>query len=205
MMLQDLFFDLLRRYDVESKVANVLWNELVDSYCSSSRYYHTMQHLENVLENLMHVKDKIRNWDAVLFSLFYHDSVYDASQNDNEEKSAELAQKRLLDVGVNEAFILLTTQLILATKSHAQLVNSDANYFTDADLAILGQPWAVYKNYYENIRKEYAMYSDAVYNEGRKKVLIQFMRRSRIFKTDFFIELYEAQARQNLQREVEIL
>lgn len=35
--------------------------------------------------------------------------------------------------------------------------------------------------------REYSIYSNVVYNSGRKKVLNHFLTMNRIFKTDFFI------------------
>ncbi|MFD2921463.1 hypothetical protein ACFS6H_17175 [Terrimonas rubra] len=94
---------------------------------------------------------------------------------------------------------------ILATKAHQASTDPDTNYFTDADLSILGQPWEVYETYYKNVRKEYAMYPDFLYNPGRKKVLQHFLSMDRIFKTNHFFGLLEAPARANLQREWTLL
>lgn len=92
---------------------------------------------------------------------------------------------------------------IMATKSHVFSDDSDTNYFTDADLSILGQPWEVYQTYYQNVRREYAIYPDLVYHPGRKKVLQHFLSMERIFKTNFFSSQFEEQAKDNLRREME--
>lgn len=44
-----------------------------------------------------------------------------------------------------------------------------------------------------------------MYNRGRKKALKHFLEMDRIFKTDYFFQKYENQARINLQKELEIL
>ncbi|MDX2245424.1 MAG: hypothetical protein SF052_01505 [Bacteroidia bacterium] len=80
--------------------------------------------------------------------------------------------------------------------------DNDTNLFTDADLSILGQKREIYHAYSTNVRKEYAIYPDILYNPGRKKVLQHFLAMEQIFKTPHFQEKYEAQARANLEEEL---
>jgi len=63
----------------------------------------------------------------------------------------------------------------------------------------------MYENYTHQLRKEYAVYPDLLYNEGRKKVLMHFLEMNRIFKTDEFYNQFEKQARENLKRELKEL
>jgi predicted metal-dependent HD superfamily phosphohydrolase len=92
---------------------------------------------------------------------------------------------------------------ILATKKHQDSSDIDTNFFIDADLSILGQDTETYKIYFQNVRKEYSIYPDLIYNPGRKKVLKHFLELKRIFKTEYFYAKYENQAKQNLQTELE--
>ncbi len=204
-MLQETFIRLLQNYTAKENTINELWNEIVQNYTSPTRHYHTLQHLENLLLQLTDIKDLIQNWHTILFTLYYHDIIYKASASDNEEKSAALATKRMQQLGVNDEAILCCQKQILATKTHLKATDSDTNYFTDADLSILGQNWEIYAQYYKNVRKEYAIYPDIVYNIGRRKVLSHFLSMERIFKTDFFFHHFEAQAKLNLQREIALL
>ena len=96
----------------------------------------------------------------ILFTLFYHDIVYNSLKSNNEEKSAELAEKRMTQISVSNEIIECCKAQILATKSHVKSTDSDTNYFTDADLSVLGQTWETYSIYYKNVRKEYAIYPD---------------------------------------------
>lgn len=204
-MLQKTFLKLLSNYTANENLQLIFWDEIKKHYAYKNRYYHNLQHLENILNQLSEIKTEINNWNVILFSLFYHDVIYDVSNTINEEESAELAIKRMSEISVSENEINLCNQIILATKSHVISTNSDINYFTDADLSVLGQPCEIYSNYYKNIRKEYAFYSEAVYNSGRKKVLKHFLEMERIFKTDFFYDKFEIQAKINLQNEFNTL
>ena len=204
-MLKDTFIQLVSKYTTNNIVANELWTEIEQNYSNKKRHYHTLQHLNSLLEQLTEAKKEIQNWDAILFTLYYHDIVYNTLKSDNEEKSAALAKTRMTQIAVSTQTIELCYNQILATKSHQTSSNSDTNYFTDADLAVLGKSWETYATYYKNVRKEYAIYPDFLYNRGRKKVIKHFLAMDRIFKTDFFYYKFETQAKQNLNQELNLL
>lgn len=204
-MLKETFNELLANYTDDDNLSQELWTEIEKSYSDKKRHYHTLAHLDNLLIQLTEVKSEIKNWNANLFTLYYHDIIYNSLKSDNEEKSAELAAKRMKQVSVPVSTIELCSNQILATKSHVKSADSDTNYFTDADLSVLGQSWDVYTQYYKNVRKEYSIYPDFVYNPGRKKVLNHFLSMDRIFKTEYFYNKFEVQAKLNLQMEIELL
>lgn len=204
-MLKETFIDLLTKYTDNESLKNELWNEIKKNYSSRKRHYHTLEHLNNLLYQLIEIKSEIQNWEIILFTLFYHDIIYNSIKSDNEEKSAELAEKRMKQISISNDKIELCKKQILATKSHIKSTESDTNYFTDCDISILGQNWETYLLYSKNVRKEYSIYPALVYNPGRKKVLNHFLSMDRIFKTDFFHNKFEAQAKQNLLQEIESL
>ncbi|WP_199119850.1 hypothetical protein [Pedobacter sp. ASV28] len=204
-MLKETFIKLLIKYTDDKNRINELWIEIDNSYSNPKRYYHTLQHLDSLLKQLMEVKAQLQNWETVLFTLYYHDIICDPLKPDNEEKSAELAEKRMKEILVPNPIIEHCKAQILATKSHIQSTDSDTNYFTDADLSILGQTWETYSHYSQKVRKEYSVYPDFLYNPGRKKVLNHFLAMEKIFKTDFFHHQLEKQAKQNLKKELELL
>ena len=205
MILKHMFHNLLMNYTDNESFIEELWLEIEENHSSNKRHYHTLTHLENLLNQLVDVKQDIENWDVILFTLFYHDSIYRAEKNNNEDKSSKLAEKRMKQLAVQVELIERCKQQILATKSHALSAENDVNYFNDADLSILGQDWESYSMYYQNVRKEYAIYPDFLYNPGRIKVLNHFLTMDRIFKTDHFSNRFEAQAKQNLLKEIEVL
>ena len=201
-MLKETFVNLLSTYTQESELIDEFWAEIEKNYNGAKRFYHTLQHLENLLRQLTAVKSKIQNWDTLLFSLYYHDIIYNALKSNNEEKSAELAVARMVGLNLPQTMIDRCKAQILATKLHQQSDDNDTNYFLDADLSILGQPWETYLNYSKNVRREYAIYPDLIYKPGRKKVLQHFINMERIYKTDYFFQELEATAKQNLEKEL---
>lgn len=202
-MLKETFIELAKRYSDDTGLISESWNEISGHYSDKERHYHTLAHIDHMLTQLSEVKGDVSNWDAVLFSLYYHDIIYDIGRSDNEMQSALLADKRMKQLTVPEALIESSKNQIIATKTHLQSTDSDTNYFTDADLAVLGQDWEGYLTYAENVRKEYAIYPDFIYNPGRKKVLQHFLDMERIFKTDHFHTKLEDQAKKNLSKELE--
>ena len=203
--LKEIFSNLLINYTTNSSLINELWDEVEKNYSGKKRHYHTLQHLENLLITLTEVKSEIQNWESILFTLFYHDIIYTALKSDNEENSALLAEKRMQQLSVSNDIIERCKNQILATKSHSKSTDSDTNYFTDADLSVLGQPWEIYSLYYKNVRKEYAIYPDFIYNPGRKKVIQHFLSMNSIFKTDYFYNQFEKVAKENLMKELSYL
>ncbi len=204
-MLKTIFFKLLTNYsDDESQIKN-LWSEIEKNYSHKKRHYHSLHHLENLFVQLSAVKADIQHWNVSLFTLFYHDIVYDPKKSNNEEKSAELAEQRMNQLLIPFTYIEKCKAQILATKSHLISTDKDTNYFTDADLSILGQDTESYLIYAKNVRKEYSIYPDILYNPGRKKVLNHFLSMERIYKTEYFHTNFENQAKQNLRFELNLL
>lgn len=201
--LLGIFSDLISKYTDNSNQQSQYWNEIVRHYTEPKRYYHTLLHLENMLAEFNEVNHLIDKSDTVLFALFYHDIIYDAEKFDNEYQSALVFDKRISTTSF--AQIEEGKNMILATKGHTESDDFDTNFFTDIDLAILGQSEKVYGEYCKQIRAEYIMYPDEMYNSGRIKVLKHFLDLDTIYKTSFFQNKYEEKAQQNLMFELEQL
>jgi len=201
-MLTDIFLKLVLKYTAQHELANELWLEIFTKYSEPKRHYHTISHIENLVDDLTKVKDQITDFDTVLFAVFYHDIVYKATSSTNEEDSVSLARKRLNSISFPPECIDKCCEMILATKSHQLSNDGDTNLLTDADLAILGQNSYDYQHYTEQVREEYSIYPDFMYIPGRKKVLHHFLDMEVIYKTEYFYSKYEKQARVNLLSEL---
>ncbi|MET0392494.1 MAG: hypothetical protein ABW019_05105 [Chitinophagaceae bacterium] len=189
-------------YTADQRLVRSLWEEIAGCYSRPARKYHNLQHLAAICHELLAVKQHIAGWNILVFSIAYHDIVYNTRRQDNEEKSAALAKDRLLTLDLPAPAIETCAAQILATKTHAATGDTDTAYFTDADLAILGSGWPVYATYASHIRQEYRHYPGLLYNPGRKKVLKKFLEKDRIYNTPHFYSLYEEQARKNMAAEL---
>ncbi len=181
------------------------WNELRERYLEGGRFYHNLIHIANVYKALTPVKNEIEDWEVLVLAVLYHDIVYDVTQQDNEEQSAIWAERVMHSLNIEPKRIERCKRHILATKGHSISEDSDTNWFTDSDLAILGAESETYNRYCCQIRQEYAVYPDAVYNEGRAKVLKSFLQKPHLFKTPEFQNQYEKQGRVNMERELAAL
>lgn len=200
-MLATDFITTLQSVTADQALPNAYWGEIALQHSHKSRHYHTLEHLEAVWQQLQPVKDKIEDWEVMLFAIGYHDFFYDVKREDNERRSAEKAVSKMLDAGYSGERADRCFRHIIATKSHAVSSDPDTNYFTDADLSILGSDPDAYLLYAKGVREEYSIYPSFMYNSGRKRVLKHFLHLPRIFKTDHFFELYENQARRNIKNE----
>ena len=204
-MLKETYFQLLEKHTDDKNLIREFWQEIESNYTNPNRHYHTLNHIQNLLNQLLAVKADIQEWDTILFTLFYHDLIYSATKPDNEEQSALIAEKRMRQISVQTVVIADCRKQILATKSHLECADIDTNLFTDADLSILGADWETYSIYSQNVRKEYSIYPDLVYNPGRKKLLKHFLEMTRIYKTDYFYSKLEELAKCNLLGELDTL
>ncbi len=203
-MLKRAFDNLLAPYTSDLRKVEELWSEIDHAHSAKGRYYHNLMHLKHLFDQLSGLQNQLNDWQTVQFSIFYHDMVYNTRKNDNEERSALLAEKRMLQLGVEPARIEQCKHQIRCTQSHHPS-DSDTNFFTDTDLGILGTSLSGYQNYAAQIRKEYSIYPDFLYKPGRKKVLAHFLNMDRIYKTDYFYQKLEPQCRLNLQWELDSL
>lgn len=157
-----------------------------------------------MLDELEVHKHKFKNWDTIIFAIAYHDIIYNTLKTNNEERSADVAVKKLSAASFPDQSVAFCKRLILATKRHER-ADEETNLFTDADLSILGAEPESYNKYAEQIRREYSIYPDLVYNPGRKKVLMHLLGMSNIYKTKEFADKYEVQARINIEAELKQL
>ncbi len=204
-MFLDRFAERLIALGVQVERANEARLDIDERLRERHRHYLTLVHLEHLHAQLLPVLDQLRDKDAVVLAIAYHDAVYDVKRSDNEERSAELARTSLGPLGLGHALIDHCAAMILATKAHTLSDDPDTDLFTDADLSILGAPPEPYERYEVQVRKEYAIYPDLLYRPGRRKVLEHFLAMPRIFKTVYFRDLFEAQARINLREELDRL
>ena len=202
--MKTIYTDLLKQYRVNTNSISKLWDNVSQQYNARGRHYHNLSHLNDLYTQLLPLKTKIENWNVILFTLFYHDVIYSAVKEDNEERSAELAEMVMQKIGVPSQESKACKEQILATKAHSNNINSDTNFFTDADLSILGRDRKIYEAYCKNIRKEYAIFPNFIYKKGRRKVIKRFLSMDRIFKTEDFFKKFEEQARINLQYELKV-
>lgn len=203
MNLKAIYKNLLFEIGFTPNEINSLWLDLEKAYSKKSRYYHNLTHLEEMVFWFTKYKEQLQQPKEVLFSIFYHDYVYKVTRKDNELKSAEYAVALIKpNHQLNKQLVF---DLIVATQLHQHNENEDSNWLIDFDLKILSKDWEDYKIYCQQIRKEYKIYPDFLYNPGRKKALAHFLENKNIYQTETFRTHFEDKARENIQKEIATL
>jgi predicted metal-dependent HD superfamily phosphohydrolase len=199
-MIKQKFLNLIRKYSSNEDYNLECWNEIENNYSSKSRHYHNLEHLDDMISELSKVQSEVNNLDCILFSIYYHDIIYKPTKSDNEHQSALTFENRIAKTSFDK--LSECKAQIEATKEHKLSDDNDTNILLDLDLSVLGKSTEEYKKYSENIRKEYRIYPDFMYRKGRKKVLKSILELDFIYKTDYFKQLYENQAKKNLTLEL---
>ncbi len=196
-MLQRQWHDLLSGWAVDPALTDRTFEEVREHYSGPGRFYHTLDHVQNVLQTVESLGSYARNLNAVKLAAWLHDVIYDSRASDNEERSADCAVRLCEKLSITEG--RLVAALIRKTKTHDAEGDADAQVLIDADLAILGAKEPAYRIYTEQIRHEYAWVPEQEYRTGRRQVLERFLTRPKIFH--FLIHL-EAASRRNIAAEI---
>ena len=170
-------------------------------YSHPPRVYHSLAHIDACLDVFDGVRSSAEAPDAVEFALWLHDCVYDPRRQDNEVRSAQVAEMLLGVVQAPSGLAHCVRGLILATRHDGSAATDDERLLADIDLSILGAAAAEYDRYAQQIREEHAFADDAAYGAGRSAFLDGALRRPRIFATDLLRAKLEEAARTNLRRE----
>lgn len=175
------------------------------AYAEPHRRYHTRAHIEQCLALLDQVPDLTETEHRILTcAIWWHDAVYDPAASDNEARSAQMAKADLRefdDITIHARDEV--ARLILLTAGHT-VEEGDrlGELLVSIDLAVLGAPAERYDDYAVAVRAEYAHVPDEAWRVGRAQVLQRFLDAPVIYPDPGFRDWLEAQARENLAREL---
>ncbi|WUJ29948.1 hypothetical protein OG917_15410 [Streptomyces sp. NBC_00388] len=179
---------------------------LLARWAEPHRRYHTTAHLTAVLEHIDTLAGHAADPAAVRLAAWFHDAVYRPDRSENEERSAQLAERALAEAGVPEARTEEVARLVRLTVGHDPLPgDTNGEVLCDADLAILAAEPAAYARYAAAVREEYAFVPDEAFREGRSAVLRELLGLPKLFRTEHGQAQWETRARQNLATELELL
>lgn len=202
--------DLEQRWDATWKALGVAApqgarEDVWQRYCERHRNYHTLVHLQECFERFDELSHFAVHPTEIELALWYHDAVYDVTRHDNEEQSAGLARRVLVQAGVEAGVADRVSGLIMATRHAAQPVGVDAQILNDVDLSILAAAPIRFNEYERQIRQEYRDVPKGLFTQKRREVLQAFLERPSIYSTTAFQVRYEAAARANLRESIEHL
>jgi len=178
-------------------------HDLLARYAEPHRRYHNTAHLAEVLDRIDELRGYASFADLVRLAAWFHDAIYDPAGADNEERSAQLAEQTLDELGVRKQLYLEVSRLVLTTRAHGPApADRNGQVLCDADLAVLARPQPAYDEYAQAIRAEYAHVPPADFRTGRARILRVLLDRAAIYATPLARAWWEAPARANLAREL---
>lgn len=208
--LKEKVFTLFKRVGVKGDYES-LFQEIVNGYAKPKRFYHSLDwHIKFCFSELEKVRHLVKNYNTVAMALLLHDIILDYHNGqDNEQLSADFAYEFCLHAGLSNEFAREVAELIIkGTKHFAEdkVMTMDEMIVSDIDLAILGQPEEIFSQILTRVRYEvYLLVSEDVFKVKRAGILKLFLERPNIYLTHYFRQRYEATARANLTKEIEML
>ncbi|WP_375436784.1 hypothetical protein [uncultured Hymenobacter sp.] len=189
----------------DEKRREAAFQQLVAAYSASGRHYHTLRHVQVLLDAVQADAATLHDVEVVQLAVWFHDAVYNPLRDDNETRSAELASAFLAETVLAQSRQQRVVLLIERTKDHTQAQpddDTDLQLFLDADLGILGAPEIEYWQYAQQVRQEYGLVPDFLYQRGRRRVLEKLLTMPALYRTAVYRTRLDAAARQNLQAEL---
>lgn len=204
--LHQRWSDLMAFYGVNSEAAEAVFTDLAGHYEGDGRFYHTLGHIQNVLETIDSMRPYAQDIQAIQLAAWFHDVIYDVHRNDNENQSAVYAGHVLNELGIPKKIIAKVELMIQATKHNCGCPEDiDCRIMLDADLATFASDWEMQEKIEWAIRQEFAFVPEETYRLGRQAVLQNFLKRERIYCTEQMYAEREVAARQNIARTIETL
>jgi predicted metal-dependent HD superfamily phosphohydrolase len=190
--------------------------QLFDEMSRPDRLYHGIGHLETLW--LRHRLYSPRVGLAtpaintlVACAIAYHDSVFDFSKSDNEERSADYWLEVSAHSSLSDKDREWVAKTIRATKDHlayapdtkksvaaARLRERARMWVLDLDLTPLGEPPDIFQANTRLLRSENKHLSDKEWDAGLSVFRNRFLSAPQIYRFRELSEIYDASARRNL-------
>ena len=182
-----------------------LAEELAAAYSEPHRAYHNTTHIAELLRWFDRVADDI-GWQApgdIYTAILFHDAIYVPGAKDNEAQSAVWARRAIAQYAL-PANADRVAELIELTAQHGKLAGADGDtaLFLDTDMAIVGSEIDAYREYAQQIRREYSAIPADMYRAGRRAFVQSLATKPAIFFTDYFSGRLNLRARLNLADEL---
>lgn len=194
---------LVHEFGLDEAAAASIFAVLRGRYAEGYRFYHTLDHVRQVLETVERLAPYAEALSPVKLAAWFHDVIYEPGGDDNEARSARYLRQTLQPHPVPGAVVEEAARLVVLTERHeAESGDGNGHVLLDADLAILGAAPADYERYARAIRREFAHAPEEAYRRGRAEALRRLLQREPLYYTPPMKEEREARARRNLRWEL---
>lgn len=197
-MNEKMWRDMMADLSIDENLQT--FEQLQTAYAEKHRYYHTASHIEFCLALFGEHSGLASSPAEVQCAIWFHDAIYNPMSGGNEIKSAEWAARFLKENHCAGECCDQVQNLIMATVHEASARDPDTQLLVDIDLAILGTDDNAYREFEDNVRREYKWVPGPLFRRERRKILQSFMDRKSIYSTEPFRLAYETPARSNIEK-----
>ena len=199
------WMELVEFLGADRNLAKSWFDRLERCYSEPHRRYHTFQHLEECLEELDEIEGEEERLALIEVALWFHDSVCQPGAATNTALSASLAREFLLECQASESVMEFVRDMIMATQDHRAMDDPDAAIMIALDLNIFARSPQRYAAYEKQVREECAAVPEEIYRSQRIAWLQGFLDRPVIYESETMRDIYEEQARFNLENAILLL
>mgnify|MGYP002784659614 CR=1 FL=1 len=199
------WMDLVEFLGADRNLAKSWFDRLERCYSEPHRRYHTFQHLEECLEELDEIEGEEERLALIEVALWFHDAVCQPGAATNAALSASLAREFLLECQASESVMEFVRDMIMATKDHRAMDDPDAAIMIALDLNIFARSPQRFAAYEKQVREECAAVPEEIYRSQRLAWLQGFLDRPVIYESETMRDIYEEQARFNLENAILLL
>lgn len=208
--LETMWMELVLSYGDHPPRTELWFANIVNAYSGGKRFYHNLDHLATMIRDIhvLAMREGLNDTRLIEFATYFHDYFYEPGDPNNEQFSAEVAEKCVRELGFHDFTVERINELILMTKTH-RVDTSDhfplaARIMSDADMLILAAPRDDYRFYARCVRLEHYKFDNSQWYEGRGEFLRKMIKDGNIFHTETAKRL-EQVARENLIWELDSL
>ena len=134
---RDLWRSLLQSWGVDFITPDQKFDEIATAYTGPGRFYHTLDHVLAVLSTVESLAPHAKNLNGVKLAAWLHDVIYDSKASDNEDRSAEFAERLCQELSIPEGREVAA--LIRKTKTHEPVTMLMPRYCSTPILPSWGQ------------------------------------------------------------------
>lgn len=201
----------LRMLGMSELESAALVAELKKKHEEPHRFYHTWEHIIELLGNLFErgaTTDLPQEQVAVLAAaILFHDSVYEVKKTyyrDNEVHSAEYARRALSSRGIASNRVDEIYNLVRDTAHGSGEKPTDylSMILHDLDMSILAAAPERYALYVSDIMREFGIYPGREFAKARAELLRKWIADDDLFVTGYGKEKYLEAARANMREEL---
>jgi predicted metal-dependent HD superfamily phosphohydrolase len=171
--------------------------QIIELYSEPQRFYHTLTHIEHCLSLFDKIRHELEKPDAIELAIWFHDVIYQPGAKNNEQLSADLFMGMTKGIFDDEFRDTICRHIMATVHNGSEIQNADTKYLLDIDLSSFGRPWVEFIRDSDNLRLEMGGESDEIFYQKQAMFQDKLFARSRFFKSDYFYDNFEAQARQN--------